>query len=132
MTDHRWTIGNHPFGPFASGVFISEAIRETVHRNSIISRISKALSLLQQSSDLIQLFGQKYLSGNLISQQEAEGNFDVFVSWIDLLYHSDDPDYMSDVSDPLSDLRSISRLHDELEALGIEFGDIFSLVAEHK
>jgi hypothetical protein len=58
IVNYLWSIGYHPFGPFASTSTISRVYRDTVIRNHITTRITFALKNLELANQEIDDFAK--------------------------------------------------------------------------
>lgn len=61
IADYLWSIGYHPFGPFASTTTVSRVYIDTIIRNHITSRVNFALQNLDLVAEEIDRFAKEYM-----------------------------------------------------------------------
>ena len=47
--DYSWTLGDHPFGPFATSERISPLFVSSLRRNAVLSRLHRGMSIIRDT-----------------------------------------------------------------------------------
>jgi len=56
-----WAVGHHPFGPFSRTPTLSKLLLDTMHRNSVLSRVDAALHDVRAALDMVEDFASEFI-----------------------------------------------------------------------
>lgn len=110
IPDYRWSVGHHPFGPFAGSNSLPDIFVSHAHRNAVMARIHLAVSTLHDVVAKVELFAEDFMldpTGDDIHHLPP-------ASWVvDRLFHSAKK-RREVVALPFN---TVSSLHNQMEEL---------------
>ena len=134
--DYLWANGAHPFAPFGESATLSQAMVDVARRNAVLVRLDAALQSARAAVHEVDAFAQKHLYDPFAEGADHAAPTRV---WVDRLFHQVRcacrglccqcaclPHYgylrlsQSALKSPFAN-ETITRLHNELEALAAQF-----------